>query len=262
MSLAIKDKYKLPNIRKLFIPDPSYTIFDSDLDRADLQVVVWEAGEEELKVALRLGVDMHLLNAYTLANGAIPPLEELVEGHSRYDTHRGAKKKERQLAKSFIHGTNYGGGPRTMAIAAGITVHMADRFQKIYFGKYPGIKAWHTRTEEQLRRNRFVTNQFGYRRYYFDRIDGLLPEALAWVPQSSVAIYINKVWHRIHHNLPDVQILLQVHDSLVGQFPTHLKSPMVEALKREAREIAIPYPEPLVIPLGVKTSEISWGDVA
>ena len=149
-----------------------------------------------------------------------------------------------------------------MAIAAGVTVAQADRFQKIYFGKYPGLKAWHNRTEEQLRKHRFVTNQFGYRRFYFDRIDGLLPEALAWIPQSTVAIYINKVWERINTNLwPEVQVLLQVHDSLVGQFPTHLKSQSIRKLQYEASQIIIPYEDPLIIPLGVKTSDRSWGEV-
>lgn len=261
MSDIIMERFKLPNIRKLFVPDHGYTMFDSDLDRADLQVVVWEADEAELKHALKIGVDMHLLNAYTLTGKSMPPLEELVESHPKYPDHRIPYKKERQLAKSFIHGTNYGGGARTMAIAAGVTVHQADRFQKIYFGRYPGLKNWHNRTEEQLRKQRFVTNRFGYRRYYFDRIEGLLPEALAWVPQSTVAVYINKVWERVYRNLPEVQILLQVHDSLVGQFPTHLKEQCIEKLKHEARQIIIPYEDPLVIPLGVKTSETSWGDV-
>ncbi len=250
----------LPNIRTIFIPDSGFTMFDMDLDRADLQVVVWESGDEELKAALKLGVDMHLLNAYTLAGKSLPPLDELVEGHPRYPDHRIPYKKERQLAKSFIHGTNYGGGARTMATAANITVAQADRFQKLYFGKYPGLRAWHERTEEQLRRFRFVENRFGYRRYYFDRIEGLLPEALAWQPQSTVAIYINKIWKRTFDNVKEVQVLLQVHDSLVGQFPTHLAEWCIKRMKEEAHQVIIPYDEPLIIPVGIKTSTKSWGD--
>ena len=250
----------LPNIRTIFIPDPGFTMFDMDLDRADLQVVVWESGDEELKAALKLGVDMHLLNAYTLAGKSLPPLDELVEGHPRYPDHRIPYKKERQLAKSFIHGTNYGGGARTMAVAAGITVEQADRFQKLYFDKYPGLRKWHERTEKQLRRFRFVENRFGYRRYYFDRIEGLLPEALAWQPQSTVAIYINKIWLRLFENVKEVQTLLQVHDSLVGQFPTHLAEWCMKKMKEEAHQVIIPYDEPLIIPVGIKTSTKSWGD--
>lgn len=253
------DGLNLPNVRKLFIPDAGYTFFDMDLDRADLQVVVWEANDSELKAALHLGVDMHLLNAYTLAGKELPPLEELVESHNKYPDHRIPFKKERQLAKAFIHGTNYGGGPRTMAVAAGVTVHQADKFQQLYFGKYPGLKAWHERTLDQLTKYRFVQNAFGYRRYYFDRTDGLLPEALAWIPQSTVANVIDRAWVNIANNLPEVAILLQVHDSLAGQFRTTHKSTLLPLIKSYA-QITVPYEDPLIIPVGIKTSEKSWGD--
>lgn len=255
-----EDGLTLPNVRKLFIPDPGFTFFDMDLDRADMQVVVWEADDAELKAALRKGVDMHLLNAITLAGRDIPDMDWLVESHAEYDRVRSSFKKERQLAKAFIHGTNYGGGARTMAMAANITVAQAERFQKLYFGKYPGIKKWHERTMEQLQTRRYVENKFGYRRYYFDRVDGLLPEALAWVPQSTVACYINRVWMNIYKNIPEVWVLLQVHDSLCGQFPTHKKDLMIARMQEEAKKVISPYDDPLIIPVGVKTSSISWGD--
>ena len=254
-----EDGLTLPNVRKLFIPDTGYTFFDMDLDRADMQVVVWEADDAELKAALKKGVDMHLLNAITLAGKDLPDMEWLVEGNPEYDRVRGNYKKERQLAKSFIHGTNYGGGARTMAMAAGITTAQAERFQKLYFGKYPGIKAWHDRTLVQLTTKRFVENKFGYRRYYFDRTDGLLPEALAWVPQSTVACYINRVWMNIYKNIPEVWVLLQVHDSLCGQFPTHKAAALKARMNEEARKVIIPYEDPLIIPVGIKTSTESWG---
>ena len=92
MSIIAED-FRLPNIRRLFVPDPGYTMFDSDLDRADLQVVVWESGEPELKAALKAGVEMHLLNPYTLAGREPPPLEELVESHPKYPDHRIPYKK-------------------------------------------------------------------------------------------------------------------------------------------------------------------------
>ncbi len=249
----------LPNVRKLFVPDPDFTFFDMDLDRADMQVVVWESGDQTLKEALRKGVDMHILNAITLADHPLPDLDWLCESHPEYDRIRAKYKKERQLAKAFIHGTNYGGGARTMAIAAGVTVAQAERFQKIYFGTYPGIKDWHNRVEHQIRARHYVQNAFGYRRYYFDRTDGLLPEALAWIPQSTVGNVINRAWLNIHNNLPEVKVLLQVHDSLAGEFPTHLKTWCL-ARMREESQIIVPYEDPLIIPVGIKTSEKSWGD--
>lgn len=254
-----EDGLTLPNVRKLFIPDDGFTFFDMDLDRADMQVVVWESGEVALKEALRKGVDMHILNAITLAGKELPDLDWLCEGHPEYDRIKALYKRERQLAKAFIHGTNYGGGARTMAIAAGVTVLQAERFQRIYFGAYPGIKEWHNRTEQQLKTKHYVQNAFGYRRYYFDRVDGLLPEALAWIPQSTVANVIDRAWLNIHNNIPEVKVLLQVHDSLCGEFPTHRKDWCLQRMTEEARVI-VPYDDPLIIPVGINCSTKSWGD--
>ena len=228
------DDLSLPNVRKIFIPDPGYTFFDMDLDRADLQVVVWEADDLELKQMLRENVDVHAENARVL-------------GCSR------------QMAKSWVHGTNYGGSPRTMAINCGLTVKDAERMQTRWFAAHPGIERWHRRTEVQLKTKRFVSNKFGYRRYYFDRVDALLPEALAWIPQSTVACVINRAWVNIHKNVPEVQVLLQVHDSLAGQFPTNSAGNVVPKLLDAAR-VLVPYDDPLVIPASIKTSTVSWGD--
>ena len=226
----------LPNIRKLFVPDPGYTIFDMDLDRADLQVVVWEAGDEDLKAMLREGVDIHAENARVLG-------------------------VSRQLAKTWVHGTNYGASARTMASQCGISVKQAESMRTRWFAAHPGIADWQKRVEARLGAERIVENRFGYRWRVFDRTDGLLPEALAWIPQSTVALVINKAWLRIFREAPDIQILLQVHDSLVGQFPTGKAQEVLAQLKHLAA-IPIPYPEPLTIPVGIKTSERSWGDVS
>lgn len=222
---------ELPNIRKIFVPDEGMTFFDMDLDRADLQVVVWEADDEEMKAMLREGVDMHTENAKLLGI-------------------------TRQLAKSWVHGTNYGGGPRTMAQTCGISIHTAEQMQKRWFSAHPGIKRWHERTAAQAARG-FITNAFGYKRYLFDRVD--LPDCLAWQPQSVVGRVINSAWCNIHREAPWIRVLLQVHDSLAGQFPTARKDEAIQVLKQLSR-VSVPYSDPLVIPTGIKTSENSWGD--
>jgi DNA polymerase-1 len=239
---------QLPNVRKLFIPDPGYVIADMDLDRADLQVVVWEADDEELRDALRAGIDLHSFNAKTLFNLSAP-----------VNTIKKLHPDKRDLAKRWVHGTNYGGGARTMAQSCGITVHEADRLRGRWFAAHPGIAAWHERTEAALRSTRSVANKFGYRRFYFDRVDGLLPEALAWVPQSTVAAVINRVWAEIVTSLPHVQVLNQVHDSLVMQWPASMPQ-LAQACLDCARRVVVPYDKPLVIPAGINVSEKSWGD--
>lgn len=251
--------FTLPNVRELYVPDAGKTFFDLDLDRADLQTVVWESEEPDFKKAMQMGVDLHLWNAYVLQGKEPPSLEELVESHGLYLDHRGRMKYAREFAKVFCHGTNFGGGAKTMAGHVGVTVHEADRAQKIWFGAHPGIKKWHGRVEVQIKAHHMIENKFGYRWYIFDRIEGMLPEALAWVPQSHTACVINRIWMNFYKHLPEIEVLLQVHDSLAGQFPTHLKDKLIPKM-RELSKIVIPYPDPLIIPTGLKMSAVSWGD--
>lgn len=248
----------LPNVRKLYIPDDGYEFFDMDLDRADLQVVVWEADDNDLRKMLQMGVDLHIANG-TMLEGIDVPMDELIEGHPNYPEHKARFAKQRRLAKAWVHGTNYGGSPRTMAIAACCSVARAEKMQARWFALHPGILAWHKRVEEQLMKRRFVENRFGFRRYYFNDTSGMLPEALAWIPQSTVAVVIDKAWVNISENLPEVEILLQVHDSLAGQYKIENRDFALRRLKEEAR-ILIPYDTPLYIPVGINTSPHSWGD--
>jgi len=251
--------FHLPNIRSMYGPDPGFTFFDMDLDRADLQVVVRESGEVDWMAAMDMGVDMHLLNVYTLDKQSPPPLEELVETHPKYWEYREPRRHKREFAKVFVHATNYVGSAKTVAAHTGRSIHEIDTAQKYWFGAHPGIERWHKRVLDHITKFRFVENRFGYRWYIFDRLDGLLPEAVAWIPQSTVGIVINKIWATFYQTIPEVQVLLQVHDSLAGQFPTHRKDYCLPRM-REAARIVVPYENPLIIPIGIKTSTVSWGD--
>lgn len=253
-------EFELPNIRDMYGPDTGCTFFDLDLQRADLFVVVWEADDALLKAAMRMGADIHLLNVYTLDNQEPPPLEELVETHPRYPDHRGPRKHKREFAKVFCHASNYLGKPPTVAAHTGRSVREIDSAQKRWFGAHPGIPKWHERVQAQIvQKPHFIENRFGYRWYIFDRINQSLSEAVAWIPQSTVAIVINRIWLNLYDNLPQVEVLLQVHDSLAGQFPTHLRDTLLPQILTSA-QVVVPYEDPLIIPVGIKTSEESWGD--
>jgi DNA polymerase I-like protein with 3'-5' exonuclease and polymerase domains len=266
---GLGDAYSYPNVRSIFIPDPGYTLWDGDLDRADLQVVVWESDDPMLKAALRIGADIHLMNAYILNGKEPPPLEELVERHKEseactcgprcYWDYRKPMKLKRGFARIFVHGTNYGGQPRTMAAHTGQTVKEVENAQKVWFGAHPGIYKWHERIRIQATTKRYVENRFGYRWYIFERADSIIPEAIAWIPQSTVSVVINKIWLRIYEEIPEAQVLLQCHDSLVGQVP-NARAEQLLAKISELAKVIVPYEDPLIIPFGIKTSTKSWGD--
>jgi DNA polymerase I-like protein with 3'-5' exonuclease and polymerase domains/uracil-DNA glycosylase len=240
----------LPNVRKLFVPDPGYTIFDTDLSKADLRIVVWESDEREMKAMLKEGADPYIEVAREFYKD--PGIKK-----TRSD---GTTDPRYKLFKSFCHGTHYLGTPTGLAQRLGLTVHQADRTQKWYLGRFAAIARWQQDFKAQVASRRYVQNIFGYRRYYFDRPDeSMFREAIAWVPQSTVALYINRIWMAIYERFRHIQILLQVHDSLVGQFPQWRTDESLANLA-EAAQIVLPYDDPLVIPVGLKTSNTSWGD--
>lgn len=255
-------EFQLPNLRTMIVPDPGFTFFDLDLDRADLQVFAWEIEDETYKEILRRGVDTHLFHVYLLDGKEPPPLDELVEGHPKYPDHRGPRKHKREFSKVFCHAVDYVGSSRTIAAHTGRTVHEVDRARRQYLGAHPKIEPYWRSIEHQISTRRYVENRFGYRWYIFDRLDQALPEAVAWIPQSTVGAVINRIWKRFYDDLlpsENVQVLLQLHDSLAGQFPLHRAGNCL-ARMRELSRIVVPYSDPLVIPTGIETSPISWGD--
>lgn len=240
----------LPNIREMFIPDPGHTFYDIDLSKADLRIVVWESDCKEMKAMLKEGRDPYVEIAREFYHD--PAISKKLPS--------GGENPKYRIFKSFAHGTHYLGTPNGLARRLGLTVHEADRTQKWYFGRNPEIKKWQSEFIQTLNRTRKVRNVFGFERYYFDRIDDTIARAaIAWLPQSTVALYINHILVALDESSRLVCPLLQVHDSLPGQFPTAQSDEALSNLRRAA-QIVLPYDDPLVIPIDIKTSTVSWGD--
>ena len=213
-------------------------MFDADLQQADAQVVAWEADDEELKEIFRdPGRDLHNENAEVLFGKLTP--------HSR------------QMAKTGVHAVDYGATARTVARALGITVAVAEAFIRRWFGAHPKIKLWHERIGHELQTTRTVSNKFGFRIRYFGRVEALLPEALAWIPQSTVAYVINVGLNKLEAH-PEIIPNIQVHDSIVGQFP-HAFYPNRTDIKA-ALTVTVPYDDPLIMGVDLTCSRKSWGD--
>ena len=268
---------ELPNIRKIFIPDAGMYIAEADLSGADAQVVAWEAQDEELKAAFRAGLKIHLKNAREMFPEICDPLsDEAIKAQSYpggiyYDN------------KRAVHATNYGARPKRLATTLHWTMAKSDGFQRRWFGLHPGIREWHRRTMRHLTGEqcwqcdtyaegetncgqcgamlgRTVRNKFGYRIIYFDRVESLLPQALAWAPQSTVAHITFKGARRLRESCDWVQILMQVHDSLIFQYPRSCHDAEHLAEIKRALTLPVPYDDPLTIPWGLKVSDVSWGD--
>lgn len=250
----------LPNIRKLFIPDPGYVLFSADLAGAEAQVVAWDANDEDLKAAFRAGVNVHIKNARDVYS-------DKVQGWSdeaiKATDHPGGVYF---VCKRCVHATHNGGLPKGLAIEIGITVAEAEAFQKNWFGLHPAIAVRHEHImdclEGQVEGNppRTIYNKFGYRVVFFDRMREVFTQALTWIQQSTVGLNCSKGGLQLNRTFSWVWILLHTHDELVFQVPM-CHSGKVEQFRR-ALEVPIPYDDPLIIPWSLKSSTVSWGDVA
>jgi len=232
-----------PNVRQMFVPDPGFVLCEVDLKQADAQVVAWEAQDEPLMdLFSRNDVDVHIENAKVAF---------------AVDT---ISKHMRQTSKSLVHATNYHGTPFGIAKKLGLKKTQVEVFQRRWFLAHPAIKKWHDRVEFDLMTKRVTKNVLGFRKIWFGRLEGLLPEALAWIPQSTVALVINRGMQNCVRTVPDVVPLLQVHDSFLFQVQRdRLRATLPKV--RDAMAVELPYPRPLTIPTTLKISETSWGEM-
>ena len=223
------------NLRAMLIPDPGMIIFDCDFEKADVFTVVWESGDAELKAALRDDPE----NFYDNVTG-------------QYDLPYDTRKR-------IIHGTNYDGSAKGVAMAVHRPINEIQHIQRDWFERHPGIKAWHDRIWTTLTSTSppTITNRFGFqKRYWGPPDDAMKREALAWVPQSTVAIATGIAYVRIGEELPWVQLLLDGHDSIVGQFAEAYWPQRNEICDRMS--VTVPYPDPMTMVCGIKASGESW----
>ena len=256
----------LPNLRACFLPDPGYALVEADLARADAQVIAYEANAHDLKAQLRDDIDIHSENARMLFGHVWQGsrLRQVREIAPR-DMH-GNGMSYRDNAKRWVHATNFAGRARTVASTIVCPEPHVARCQRWWLEeRHPQIGALHHRIDRDMRsrRNPVIFNRFGFRRVYVggDRQSNLLGQALAWIAQSTIAIVINTALLRVDETLPALQLLLQVHDSLLGQVRLDQLDDALITCLRECMAVTVPYDDALVIPSEIKWSPHHWGDM-
>lgn len=168
----------------------------------------------------------------------------------------------RDLAKRLGHGTNYLGTPPTMAKHTKVNRQLIEDFQNRYFRGFPCIKAWHHSVQQSLKNDGHITTLLGRRRHFFGRDSdaSTLREAVAYEPQSLTADEIDTGILRLWRN-PNIQLLIQVHDSILFQYPEELEDEIVPwALEQLKTHITLKGGRNFVVPTEAKIGW-NWGDV-
>lgn len=156
----------------------------------------------------------------------------------------------RDAAKRLGHGTNYYGKPPNMARQTHIELGLVAEFQKKYFAAFPGIESWHRWVRNKLLQDGFITTFMGRRRWFFGRRwdEETIRSAIAYEPQSAVADILNrglfKVW-----KLPQVELLLQVHDAIVFQYDEEKENDIIPLVMKTLQvEVPLLHDRSLIIP--------------
>jgi DNA polymerase I-like protein with 3'-5' exonuclease and polymerase domains len=142
----------------------------------------------------------------------------------------------RQLSKKGGHGTNYYGTPRTMSKHLHVPTVLITNFQNSYFTQFPAIPLWHNWVIREIREHGTITTLFGRRRMFFGRGNdaSTYRKAIAYEPQSMTGEQIDRGLLQIWRAFPQVNLLNQVHDSILIQQPfnrsTELTPKILEAM--------------------------------
>lgn len=229
-------------LREIFVAEPGKKIAYIDLQAAESKAVGYVTGDENYIKACDEG-DAHTVVArMTWTNtpwtGDIKKDKKIASSTPAYREH-----SMRDMAKKLGHGTNYFGTPKTMAGHARMPVEVIEHFQQAYFKNFPGIPAWHQKVIRSIQLEHKVTTCYGRERIFFGRASdpATWREAIAFEPQSTIADTLNFAAWRVQRRWQGktVELLAQVHDAIVVQYPEELED---ELLPEILNEMIFPVP--------------------
>lgn len=230
--------------RSTFIPDVGFDIAYIDLKQAESNVVAHVAGDEAYIEAHKIG-DVHTFVTRLVWpdmpwTGDIKKDKVIAKTNPEWDQAPG--HDFRFQAKRIQHGSNFGLTPFGIAMIAHIPVAEAKKAQANYFKAFPGIRAWQESIGAKIRNHEPLTNLAGRTIYLFGRPwDGhTFKQGLAFIPQSTVADILDLAMIRIWDKFDPytIQLLAQVHDALLAQYP----SGKIDIVREAVRMMQIPVP--------------------
>jgi DNA polymerase-1 len=239
-------------IRTAFVAEPGNVLLSADYSQVELRLAAHMANVPALKEAFAKGDDIHALTAMELF-GEVNP-----------DT----RGKAKTINFSLLYGISRWGLAGRLGISSDEAQAMIDR----YFERFPGINQYISQTLQRARETGFTETLFG-RKTHFTRITsqnqteraGSERAAINAPIQGTSADIIKRAMARMlpalaGAGLPNVKMLLQVHDELVFELPEGDVAAASKVIERVMAEAA----EPLVrldVPLGVEIGTgHSWGD--
>lgn len=258
------------SLRSVFVADPGYKLANLDLEQGDSRnvgAICWNLFSDhpdwsERSAGAYLDAcesgDLHTTVAKMaykqLAWGTAPDREIAEQRFYRHFDYR-------FMCKKLGHGRNYIGQPPTLAKHAKIPIQHAKEFCDAYDQAFPCIPAWHETIKYRLQTVGQITNLFGRRRFFFGRPKDAAThrDAAAFEASSCTSDEINtgilNLWRANR-----VQLLMQVHDSILFQFPEELENEIIPwALETLKIHLTLKKDRPFFVPTEAKTGW-NWGN--
>ena len=238
-------------IRDAFVAEPGNVILAADYSQIELRLAAHIADVPALREAFARGDDIHSMTAVELF------------GEMNRDTRARAKT----INFAILYGISRWGLAGRLDVTPDEAQAMIDR----YFERFPGINRYIAETLQSAKETGYTTTLFG-RRTHFPRIKsknqneraGSERAAINAPIQGTSADIIKRAMARMppalaEAGLPDVRMLMQVHDELVFELPegdVDAARPVIERVMAGAAEPAVTLTVPLDVEIGVGPS---WG---
>ena len=238
-------------IREAFVAEPGNVLLSADYSQIELRLAAHMADVPALKAAFANGDDIHALTAMELFG----------------EVNRDTRGRAKTINFSILYGISRWG----LAGRMGTTPDEAQVLIDRYFERFPGINRYIAETLEQVRETGFTRTLFG-RKTHFTNIrsknqgerQGAERAAINAPIQGTCADIIKRAMVRMTPalaaaGLPEVRMLLQVHDELVFELPEG----QADAAGAVIRDVMANAAAPLValtVPLDVEIGTgRSWG---
>ena len=227
-------------MRKFFTAREGWVLVDADYSQIELRVLADISGDKNMIDAFKNNQDIHAITASQVFN---MPLD-FVTGEMR------------SRAKAVNFGIVYGIGAYSLAKDIGVTNKEAKNYIESYLKHYSGIDKYMHDVVEKAKDTGYVETVFGRRRYlpelsasngmtraFGERVARNAP--IQGTAADIIKIAMIKVDKRLTEENLDARLVLQVHDELIVECPSH-ESMRVAMILQEEMEKAVSLSVPLV----------------
>ena len=222
-------------LRRAFVAAPGCKLISDDYSQIELRLLAHIADIPQLKQAFAEGKDIHAITASEIFG---VPVE-------------GMPSDVRRRAKAINFGIVYGISAFGLANQLGISREEAGAYIRLYFERFPGIRAYMDATKKLCREQGFVTTLFGRKCHYPRIATGSASErafneraAINAPIQGAAADIIRRAMIRMDDALTvaglRARMLLQVHDELVFEAPDAEVAATLDCVRHVMEQAALP----------------------